>query len=174
MAFGVIQTWYRNLRLPGRHDVGRKVDGLHQFDLQVGRALLIVYEQHIGTGNYAGDAGYRTIVNKVIYPGRHTVVIPGGTTSDIKNRTEADVVEFIVRIPDSYAELRAADIGRACLVQRDIIVVIRPILDGSVERFGQVRIAAKLPCCQVEIVATEGLQPVGLCCTASCQYGDSG
>src|SRR4030042_6460102 len=145
VAPGVIQAGHENLRLIFLHNIIAEIDGLEKFDFQVGRAFLIVYDHHVATGNDAGVAGYRTIVIEVSYPCRPAVVVPRLIAGEIKLGTDSDVAEAIARIPDPYAELRAAGVGRACLVQSNIIVVIRPILNRCFERLGPVRKAPDTP-----------------------------
>ena len=86
---------------------------LDQFNFQIGRALLVVYGHHVAAGDDAGIAGYRAIVNEVIYPGCQTMVIPGSVAAEIESRSYADIGEFIVRVANSYAELSTSDIRRA-------------------------------------------------------------
>ncbi len=121
-------------------------------------------EHQIGTGNYTGGlAGYWAVgIDEVSYPCRQTVIIPQ-VTGDIYDRPDTDISKFLVRA-NSHAKLRAANSRAACLIQNEIVVVIKAVLDGTAERLGQVRIAVELPGRQVEGVAVKAFRPVGLCC----------
>ncbi len=93
----MIQAGHWNLRLIGLHNLVIEVDNLQQFNSQIGRAVLIMYDHDVGAGNYAWRAGQRTIgVNEVTCSGRQTVIITRGVAGDIEHRTDADVTEHFI------------------------------------------------------------------------------